>query len=207
MLYAGANDGMLHAFRADTGKLASGVEQFAYVPRGVYANLSALTDPGYAHKFYVDGPVEVGDAYLGTSWKTYLVGGLGAGGKSIYALDVTDASTFTAAQVKWEVSDADDLGLTYSKPQIAPSSASQWDVLLGNGYNSTKENAYLFVVDLANGTPVTKVATNAQTSNGLSMPYLYDKRWRQDPGCRLCRRPARQPLEIRQHCRDLEARQ
>ncbi|WP_200332803.1 pilus assembly protein [Thiocystis violacea] len=174
MLYAGANDGMLHGFRADQGFADSGVEKLAYVPRGVYDNLSALTDPGYAHKFYVDGPIGVGDAYIGAAWGTYLAGSLGAGGKSVYALDISSPTTFTAADVLWEFSDANDLGLTYGKPQIAATTDSQWGVIFGNGYNSANEHAYFYVVDLANGNQLAKVATNTQDTNGLSAPYLHD---------------------------------
>ena len=49
MIYAGANDGMLHAFDADTG-----IERFAYVPGLVFGNLKELTDPLYDHLFFVD---------------------------------------------------------------------------------------------------------------------------------------------------------
>ena len=54
--------------------------------------LYKLADAGYAnnHRFYVDGPITVGDAYNGTAWKTILIGGLGGGGKAFFALDVTD---------------------------------------------------------------------------------------------------------------------
>ncbi len=42
VVYVGANDGMLHAFNAQTGE-----ELFAYVPSLVYANLADLADPQY----------------------------------------------------------------------------------------------------------------------------------------------------------------
>ncbi len=188
VIYVGANDGMLHAFRADVGDASSGAELFAYVPRGVYDNLSKLPEPSYTHRYFVDGPVSVGDAYLGTRWGTYLVSGLGAGGKSIFALDISNPTQFAVDDiedladdlVKWELTDPDDLGLTYSKPQIAPVDGSTWAVFFGNGYNSTNGSAYLYVVDLSNSANVTKVpidtkgAPNADTDNGLSTPYLYD---------------------------------
>jgi len=177
MLYAGANDGMLHGFQADIKKTNSGVELLGYVPRGVYADLSQLPNPVYSHKYYVDGPLSVSDAYFGTSWGTYLVGGLGSGGKSIFALDISDPTHFDATDVMWEFNDPDDtdeLGLTYSRPQIAPTTNSQWGVIFGNGYNSKSDKAYFYVVNLENGTQVAKIATNNATDNGLSTPYLYD---------------------------------
>ncbi|MCX8003458.1 MAG: PilC/PilY family type IV pilus protein, partial [Burkholderiaceae bacterium] len=97
-VYVGANDGMLHAFAADTG-----VELFGYVPRGVYPMLTALTSPGYSHRFYVDGPVVEGDVYWGGAWRTVLVGTAGAGAKSVFALDVTNPASFGASNVLWEI--------------------------------------------------------------------------------------------------------
>jgi Tfp pilus tip-associated adhesin PilY1 len=75
-LYVGANDGMLHAFNADTGN-----ELFAYVPGGVSAaELGKLSDPYYVHRYFVDGPVVV-TSQRQTPGKSYLVGALGRGGK------------------------------------------------------------------------------------------------------------------------------
>lgn len=187
VIYVGANDGMLHAFCADNPDappadpepacpqgVDPGEELFAYVPQGVYPHLSALTDPLYGHRFYVDGPPSVSDAYISGSWRTYLVGALGAGGKSVFALDVSDPANFDAEDVKWEFSDADDLGLTFGKPQIAPATSQGWAVIFGNGYNSTNDTAVLFVVDLADGSQIAKIPTSVATANGLSTPHLYD---------------------------------
>jgi type IV pilus assembly protein PilY1 len=187
IIYAGANDGMLHAFCAANPNdpesscpagIEPGEELFAYIPQAVYGNLSALTDPLYAHRYYVDGQISVADAYLGGAWGTYLVGALGAGGKGIYALDVSDPVNFAAADVKWEFTDADNLGLTFGKPQIARIAidnwGERWGVIFGNGYNSTSDRAYLFVVDLADGTPVAEIAAGNEAANGLSTPYLHD---------------------------------
>jgi type IV pilus assembly protein PilY1 len=49
-----------------------------------------FTNPLYAHKFSVDGTPGTGDLYYGGQWHSWLVGGLGAGGNAIYALDVTN---------------------------------------------------------------------------------------------------------------------
>jgi type IV pilus assembly protein PilY1 len=169
VVYAGANDGMLHAFHADTG-----VESFAYVPAGVYATLSKLTAPDYAHRFYVDGPPNAGDAFLAGAWKTVLVGGLGAGGKSVYALDISNPGGFGAGNVLWDFSDAADLGLTFSQPQIARLADGKWYAIFGNGYNSASGKAFLYIVDLSNGTLAQKIAAGTATGNGLSTPVLYD---------------------------------
>ena len=187
MVYDGANDGMLHAFRADTGNASSGKELFAYVPAAVYGNLSSLTEPAYLHKYFVDGSASIGDAYLASNWKTVLLGGLGKGGKAIYALDISTPDAFTNSQVLWEysgstasaidgsgVTDANGMGLTYSQPQIARLNNGKWAAIFGNGYNSTSERAFLYIVDLSDGTLIKKIATNTAASNGLSTPRLYD---------------------------------
>src|SRR5436853_572526 len=49
-VYAGANDGMLHAFAADSGQ-----EYFAFIPGAIFNNLYKLTQPTYTHHYYVDG--------------------------------------------------------------------------------------------------------------------------------------------------------
>lgn len=175
-VFVGSNDGMLHAFGSAGTGIYAGVELFAYVPNGVYENLSKLTDPNYAHKYYVDGGPTVGDAYLNGSWTTVLVGGLGGGGKSIYALDVSDVASPSSSMVKWEFTEA-DMGLSYNKPQIAPVNVGGtvvWAAIFGNGYNSPSEQAYLYVVNLHTGAQIAKIAAGAAGSNGLSTPALHD---------------------------------
>lgn len=166
VVYVGANDGMLHAFSTDTGE-----ELFAYVPSILIDDLPDLADPGYNHRFYVDASPQVNDVFLGGSWQTTLIGGLGAGGRGYFALDVTDPSEFTTAtsaadEVLWEFvggtgPNADDaaLGLTFSEPVIAMSNDEsggnkRWVAIFGNGYNSddANGNASLFVLFLDGGT-------------------------------------------------------
>lgn len=179
MIYVGANDGMLHAFRADTGNSQSGVEQFAYVPADNFTNhkLSNLTDLNYTHEYYVDGTVTISDAYLSGSWKTILVGGLNFGGKSIYALDISNPTSMNAGKVLWEYSDANDLGYTYSQPQIVRLNDGNWYAIFGNGYNSSNNSSYLYLVDLSSGIAQkisAGVAGSWTTSTGLSTPVTYD---------------------------------
>lgn len=160
MLYVGANDGMLHAFNATTG-----VEQFAFIPNDVVANLRKLTDPLYNqnHLYYVDGSPQVGDVqFADASWHTLLVGGEGGGGRSIYAIDVTNPATLTgetavSSAVLWEFADA-DMGLSYSEPQIAPIAAAPgFAVFFGNGYNSPNNTSVLYAVDPKTGQTLRKI--------------------------------------------------
>ncbi len=93
MVYAGANDGMVHGFNANTG-----AEVFAFIPTPMWktfgsparARITKLAQQNYVHEYFVDGPPSMGDAYWGGAWHTVLAGGLNKGGQGIYALDVTN---------------------------------------------------------------------------------------------------------------------
>ncbi len=115
-VYAGANDGMLHAFRA-----SDGVELFAYVPRFLAQDLNVLTDPGYTHIPFVDTVPRVQEAKVGSTWKTILLGAGGAGEQGVFALDVTNPSSFGTSNVLFEFTDADDpdLGNVIATPEFA----------------------------------------------------------------------------------------
>jgi type IV pilus assembly protein PilY1 len=85
-LFVGANDGMLHAFDARTGD-----ERFAYVPNLVFGHLKDLGAPDYVdhHRYYVDGTPYVGEVTEDIYQRgTYLVGGLGKGGRGYYGLKI-----------------------------------------------------------------------------------------------------------------------
>lgn len=174
MVYVGGNDGMLHGFRADIGHANSGREIMAYVPAGVYNKLSKLTAPNYSHQYLVDGSPSVGDVYIKGNWESVLVAGLGAGGKSIYALNISDPGAFADTDVMWEFTDSTDLGYTYSQPQIARLHNGQWAAIFGNGYESTSGKAFLYVVNISDGSLMAKIPAGSTTGNGMSTPVLYD---------------------------------
>ncbi|MDZ7790747.1 MAG: PilC/PilY family type IV pilus protein [Xanthomonadales bacterium] len=185
VLYAGSNAGVLHAFSAQSGE-----EMFGYVPRGVWDGLEDLADPDKPFRFTVDGEVVVTDAYDGTSWKTVLVGGLGAGGKAIYALDVSNPNTFNESEVMWEVTaddlasdpkaEPDDLGYTFAKPQVARLPNGDWAVVVGNGYGADDHQARLLVFDLFSGDVIGNIQAGTSGTeanpNGLSSPRVVRER-------------------------------
>jgi type IV pilus assembly protein PilY1 len=187
MVYVGANDGMLHAIDgSETGAMA-GVERFAYIPLAVYPNLKRLADPDYTHRFFVDGSPQAGDAYIGGAWKTVLVGTLGAGGRGVFALDITDPTNFGSSKVLWDmavtgdtdinVSDDADLGYTYGQASIARLHNGQWAAVFGNGLNSDNHHAVLFIVNLQTGAVIRRLDTgvgSAGSQNGLSTPVIVD---------------------------------
>ena len=190
MIYVGANDGMLHGFDANTGE-----EVFGYVPSPVYNNLSELTNPAYTHEYYVDGSPAANDAFVNGSWKTLLVGGLRAGGKGYYAIDVTDPDSVSKNSVLWEFTESDDgsvgnsdLGFSYSTPVIAMAnsksgSEKDWVMIFGNGYNSTSSSgeSALYVVKLSDKSFVKiktgfgKAYTKNGVPNGLGQPRAVDE--------------------------------
>jgi len=201
-LYFGANDGMLHAVSADTGE-----EYFTYIPETVAGNLKLLTDPNYGctlsgcvpHQYFVDATPIVGDVYDSThatdKWRTLLVGTLGAGGKGLFALDITD-STFDGTNVMWEISttaamrgtdlvttvasDADfstNLGYTLPSPSIVRMHNGNWAAIVANGYDSVDKTAALFIIDITNGEIIRSFNTgvgSAAAPNGLSTPIAID---------------------------------
>ena len=171
MIYVGANDGMLHAFHAETGE-----ELFAYVPNAVIEGLSALTSPDYAHRYYVDGSPWSADVWLDGQWRTVLLGSLGAGGKAIFALDITDPANFSSSDVLWEFTDG-ELGFTIGQATIARMANGEWAAIFGNGYESSSRRAQLFIVNLADGSLIRRIDTGAGDSgspNGLASPIPVD---------------------------------
>ncbi|MEZ5652280.1 MAG: PilC/PilY family type IV pilus protein [Burkholderiaceae bacterium] len=145
VLYIGGNDGMLHGFRADDG-----VEHFAFMPNGVLEHVAELSQPGYDHRFFVDGPLLEADAHIGGGWRNLLLGSLGAGGRSVFAIDVTSPTAMNAGTVKWEFSHP-QLGYTFAPPAVGVTRSGQWVAVFGNGVDSAAKQARLFVVDLNSG--------------------------------------------------------
>lgn len=175
MLYLGANDGLLHGFDA-----ATGTERFAYIPSelllpeisGSFARINRLMAQDYSHKYFVDGTVAIGDAHWAGTWKTVLVGTMGAGGRTVFALDVTSPQSFGPANVLWEFTDT-DLGYGVGQPAIVRMSTGEWAAVFGNGYNSANHRAMLFIVRLRDGQLLAKIDTgsgNADAPNGLAPP-------------------------------------
>jgi type IV pilus assembly protein PilY1 len=184
-IFVGANDGMLHAFGH-----SDGTELFAYVPALVYANLPELTKPSYAHKYYVDGAPAVGDVYYGgAAWKTVLVTPLGAGGRGVFALDVTKDFTQTAfagSDVLWEFNGAsssssvNDMGYPVGSATIGRFYDGKYYAVFGNGYGSVNCRSGLFMVQVDAPSSVkyfdtgTGACTSNATQNGMSTPSLVD---------------------------------
>ncbi|MCL6690824.1 PilC/PilY family type IV pilus protein [Pseudomonas sp. R3.Fl] len=175
MIYVGANDGMLHAFDAETGE-----EVFAFVPRPALAGMYRLTDPRYTiaeHRYLVDGPLVAEDVFFGGAWRSVLVGGLGAGGRALFALDVTDPQL---PKLLWEIEGGAGpfarLGHTLARPVITRLHSGQWAVLAANGYDGLQDMAVLYLIDIATGALLRElnVSQGGDAANGLSSPRAAD---------------------------------
>lgn len=163
IVYAGANDGMLHAFNATTG-----AELWAFVPSAVMSNMYKLANSNYGsnHVYFVDGEVVVGDIYVNNAWKTILVGGFNSGGKGYYALDIT---TPESPKVLWEFTDT-NMGLSFGNPIISKRADGTWVVTFTSGYNNTTGDGdgHLYVLDANAGTNLLDIATGVGSSSAPS---------------------------------------
>jgi type IV pilus assembly protein PilY1 len=144
--------------------------------------MAQLANLIYSHKFFVDGSPTAWDAHLGGAWKTVLLGSTGAGGKSVFALDVTNPDSFGPTRVLWEINQdttgyTDDLGYTIGQGVVAKLYNGDWAAIFGNGYQSTNQKAILYIVRLSDGALIKKIDTGVGSStanNGLGTPTLYD---------------------------------
>lgn len=200
-----------------------GSELFAYVPSLLYngpnntplidglpalANLNGVSVNNFAHHFYVDATPQVADVDFTltgngsatpattsstANWHTILVGGLGKGGKGIYALDIThvpqavDTTSSTtvessqAAKVLWEFTDV-DMGYSYGAPLIVKTRKYGWVVIMTSGYNNTsgsdalQGHGILYVLNAQTGALLQKIDTGVgSVSNpaGLAQATAY----------------------------------
>lgn len=195
MVYIGGNDGMLHAFYAGTSvtDVQGGVEAWTFIPTMVLPNLYNLASTNYAnnHIYSVDGTPSVGDvADSGGNWKTILVGGLNAGGKGYYAVDVTNPAApkglweFKWSSICYNPSDVTTwsadchLGYTFGNPVISKLADGTWVVFVTSGYNNVSSptiagdgQGYLYVLNALTGKVIYKISTGvgtATTPSGLA---------------------------------------
>ncbi len=188
MLFVGANDGMLHAFRDgtyganDIPIIPGGIEVFAYVPNALLPTLSKLSDKAYVHQYYVDGPNSETDAYLASKsgWANIVLGSTGAGAgapsssgvsprAAVFAIDATSLNTsptgMNASSVLWEVNSNlisfAELGYVLTDIQAGVTVGGQWIAVFGNGYESKSCQARLFVVNLETGALLKEINTSS----------------------------------------------
>ncbi len=202
IVYLGSNGGMLHAINGALTGTDAGKEMFAYVPGAVLSGpngtpaedgLVALGNPTFEHHYYVNATPGVFDIDFGrvtggdgtADWRTVLISGLGKGGKSYFALDVTDPAgmitganigaqeTNAAGKVLWEFSHA-DLGYTYGEPVVVKSKrhGGKWVVMLPSGYNNSAGQGFIFVLNPKTGALIEKIRVDTDTASGDGLAHL-----------------------------------
>jgi type IV pilus assembly protein PilY1 len=168
VVIVGANDGMLHAFNAETGN-----EAWAFIPNSLLKTLKLMET---AHTYYVDGSPKVADVWFDSNndnqkaadeWRTVLVCGLRKGGKHYFALDITDTLN---PKYLWEFPKTSGvlgrLGQSWSDPAIGKVKIEQggdlvekWVAFIGGGFDpiDQKKEAeastgkVFFVIDIMTG--------------------------------------------------------
>jgi type IV pilus assembly protein PilY1 len=173
MVFIGGGGSFLHGFDAQTG-----VEKFAYMPKGVQTKASILADRGYGsaaqeHQYFVDGPALEADAYINGAWRNLLIGTLGAGGRGVYAIDVTDEAKLSnpstaAGQVLWDYSGEDDsdLGYIHTTPEVGRVDGT-WYAFIPNGTHSTTGATALFAINLQTKV-TTKIIFDSSSGGGMT---------------------------------------
>src|SRR5690606_32021496 len=129
------------------------------------SHMAELANPGYVHRYYVDGLITTSDAYYNGNWHTVLVGSTGAGAGSVapsatvggfgsmFGLDISAPASFDQTKVLWEISGKNDsdMGFALGKAAIVPVATAagiRFVAIFGNGVNSASGRAVLFVVDI-----------------------------------------------------------
>ena len=143
-VFVGANDGMLHAFNADTGAGALGLRTDAGHAQHVLAGRSAYASN---HHNYVNGRLVWSDVCLTNctdpataDWHTILMGGLGGGGRGYFALDVTDpASPQVAVGIHGRRRRPPGHGYSFGNPLAVKKADGTWVVAVASGYDNGNE--------------------------------------------------------------------
>ena len=164
IILAGSNGGMLHAFDAQNGN-----EIWSFIPPSVLPNLRNVisSKANSSNSIYgVDGSPVVKDIYFDNKWRTVVITGLGRGGHSYFALDITDINNpehlftfdndpsqkivtyWNASGIKNEFAyvsnipteyDFSELGEAWSTPRILRlkiNNNDKWTAKFGGGFNN-----------------------------------------------------------------------
>jgi type IV pilus assembly protein PilY1 len=187
VVYVGANDGMLHAFRDCDGQ-----ELWSFIPPSLLKDLKNLPEPG--HEYYVDAPSSAyvhdfnNNGTIETGDKVILVFGLRRGGGNAYltasdprgsyvALDVTDP---VAPKFLFEIDNAtsadfSEMGETWSQPRlhkIMDGTIEKLVFFIGAGYDNNEDrrwgNTQGFPTSVVHSPvdPTTDTDTSVQTNDG-----------------------------------------
>jgi type IV pilus assembly protein PilY1 len=174
VIFAGANDGMLHAFEDATGE-----ELWGFIPSEFLSRLKDLPR-GNGLKYYVDGSPK---AYI-TESKKIVIFGLRRGGSHYYALDVTDPER---PRFLWKIGPEtpgySEMGQSWSTPHIGKirfGTSEKVVCFIGGGYDENqdkktvttddKRGRAIYVVDVQTGDQLWRWDYNRDSNMRYSIP-------------------------------------
>ena len=205
VVYVGSNDGMMHAVQGDLTASPGGRELFAYVPNALFRTsaatssvdgLASLGNPSFVHHFMVNATPNVYDVDFSRTagstptalgdWRSILISGLGKGGKSYYAIDVTApvdnsgnpwSEATMASKVLWEFSNSTpgmsgELGYTFGDPIVVKTPKWGWVVIITSGYNNADGKGYFFIINPKTGALLEKISTGVGTATAAGSAGL-----------------------------------
>jgi len=180
VIFAGSNDGMLHAFDDNSGE-----ELWGFIPPNLLNKLQSLNAD--VIEDFVDGSPK---AYIarnadGSINRAILIFGLRRGGNRYYALDITNP---LSPQYLWEInpnspgSPFAEMGQSWSTPnigKIAYGAGEKWVAFIGGGYDENQDNANpvsdskgraIYVVDVLTGSLVWRYSVAENAAMTYSIP-------------------------------------
>ncbi len=138
-IFAATNEGYLHIFDSNTGE-----EKFAFMPQELLNNIESQFTGQGPHKYGIDGNISYWhddsinpNNEVDAGEKVYLYFGLRRGGKSYYALDISNIHNNQTPTMLWKIDGNEKqfshMGQSWSMPYLAKA-------LIGSGTNAiTKE--------------------------------------------------------------------
>jgi type IV pilus assembly protein PilY1 len=174
MVVVGSNGGMLHGFNATASGAEAGKELFAYVPSDIIENLYELTEFDYQHRYYVDGTPSIADVWLGDDarWATIAVGSSGAGGNSVFALDITDPNNIDGNDFLWEFSHP-DMGSTLQQTSAVALPNGEFGVVVSSGFkDEPASGGKVWILSAETGRPISTF--DLAGSGELGSPLVID---------------------------------
>jgi type IV pilus assembly protein PilY1 len=178
VLYVSSGDGMLHAFDITAGA-DEGKELWGFVPRAVLPDLGPTTQRTYAFKTQLDGSPVLGTIDGG---KKILVAGMGAAGRSFFALDVSSPRAADEAalvsKVMWEFPLSTDsatiakVGQSVGKPVIVKSPSDGYVVLVTSGYNNSDGKGRLWMLNATTGAIIKEFTTTSSSGADTGLAHV-----------------------------------
>lgn len=181
VLFAVTNDGYLHAIETTNGS-----ELWSYIPGQLLRRMNALykNDPQPAKAYGLDGNIRAykldinNDGIVNGADKVYLFFGMGRGGESYYALDVTDRND---PRLLWRKGSANEIladGTPIPSNDQLPGLAQTWSTpvitnvniggtvklvaIFAGGYDPSQDNLNYNTDDIGNRIYMLDAATGAQ---------------------------------------------